>query len=342
MAIARLSFVLCGCNAIFGITEGTLADDGGGAGGVVEGNGGADGDGGIGGDVGTGGDGPRERLCAGAGMILYDFLPNHQEPLSETNRYTIWGACPDGSSVQRMLPESPGHDSNANWHPDGQRFTFVRHANGIDAIMMAKFDGTEVEQLVRTPPGAKANPIFSPDGATVAFIATPVGAASSKIMLVDADGSNLRRLTATPAEDPDAVEGFFTWTPDGQAIAMRFGPDGQRRILVHGLDGSVRPLLGEAESFNPVISPDGDWIFYTHLPAGTAPPVEVWRMRPDGSSLARVLEAGSSACFSPDGERFVVHINGEGRIGVASSSPPHEIVPIVDVAGTPRPRCWQW
>ena len=50
---------------------------------------------------------------------------------------------------------------------------------------------------------------------------------------MDADGTNIRRLTNDPAEDE-----YPAWSPDGQQIVFSSNRDGNEEIYVMDADGS--------------------------------------------------------------------------------------------------------
>lgn len=287
------------------------------------------------------------RPCGGAGLILYDHRPD-PGPLSESNRYTIRAVCPDGTGAHRILPGSDAHDHSPNWHPSGEHLVFVRHQGGVDRIMRVAREGGDATEIVADGLG-KGNPLYSPDGALLAYTSDQPGGGPAKIMIADADGRNPRRLTTSSATDPDAVEGFFSWTPDSRRVVLRFGPDGGRRIWTVQLDGFAGPLLGEVESFHPVVSPDGAWLLFSHLPPGV--PVRTWRMRPDGREASEVtftdpVTASILPCWAPDGQRFVFWGQAEDTtLRVAPFDPPRAAPPLLPAEPPAHlrtlPGCWR-
>ncbi|MBN1220214.1 MAG: PD40 domain-containing protein [Anaerolineae bacterium] len=66
-------------------------------------------------------------------------------------------------------------------------------------------------------------PALSPDGQRIAFMSLQEG--NWDIYVINADGSNRRRLTTNPARD-----GLPTWSPDGRAIAFATDRDGEWTI----------------------------------------------------------------------------------------------------------------
>lgn len=88
-------------------------------------------------------------------------------------------------------------------------------------------------------------PAPSPDGQKIAFMSLQEG--NWDIYIVNADGSNLLRLTEDPAQD-----GLPTWSPDGKVIAFTSQRGGAWGIWAMTPSGSGQRLLFEMEG-----SPDG-------------------------------------------------------------------------------------
>src|SRR5712691_10605005 len=88
-------------------------------------------------------------------------------------------------------------------------------------------------------------------------------------------------------------------------LMTRLGPS-QSSLFVSNADGSGEQKLTEGYlDYNPVWSPDGQWIVFTSERNGSA---DLYRMRPDGSGLERLTDAPAyddQAAFSPDGKQLV-------------------------------------
>jgi Tol biopolymer transport system component len=146
-------------------------------------------------------------------------------------------------------------------------------------IFVANRDGSNVRQLTKTN-GYDAEGSYSPDGSKIVFCslraAFPLEKLSAEdrkryetdpayfgdIYIMDADGSNQRRLTSTPGYDGGP---FFS--PDGQRIIWRrFDKSGAiADVYTMKLDGSDERRLTDfkAMSWAPYFHPSGQYVIFT-------------------------------------------------------------------------------
>jgi TolB protein len=120
------------------------------------------------------------------------------------------------------------------------------------------------------------------------------------VWTIDADGTDLTRLTHSPGPDFDP-----SWSPDGTKIAFRSERSGEPELWVMNADGTGQRRL--TEGLSPAWSPDGSLIAFSER-AGLA------LIRPDGTGR-RVLphtEGGEYPSWSPDGSRIAFNSNLTG------------------------------
>ncbi len=111
----------------------------------------------------------------------------------------------------------------------------------------------------------------------------PDGEWEEDIYLMNADGSNIRRLTRHAAVNYQAV-----WSPDGGRIVFDSTRDGNWEIYVMNADGShvVRLTRNQRVDARPVWSPDGTKIAF-HSRGGSEQS-EIYVMDADGSNVRRL------------------------------------------------------
>jgi Tol biopolymer transport system component len=108
----------------------------------------------------------------------------------------IWVMNVDGSGLTQLTVDPAGAP---RWSPDGSKIMFL--GNGI-SVMNA--DGSNQRRL-NAGPGTQ--PAWSPDGRQIVFADTRDGAPccstgyNVEVYTMDADGSEVRRLTTNPAYD---------------------------------------------------------------------------------------------------------------------------------------------
>ncbi|MEZ6104694.1 MAG: M28 family peptidase [Pirellulaceae bacterium] len=182
------------------------------------------------------------------------------------------------SGDYHRLTDAKGYDAEASWSPDGSRIVFTSNRSAYDHELTE----AESKQL-------ELDPSYFLD-----------------LYIMDADGSNVRRLTDTPGYDGGP---FFS--PNGEWICWRrFSEDGSiAEVWVMRTDGSEARQITRfgAMSWAPYFHPSGEYlIFTTNLHGfanfelyladlhGDTPPVRVtWTDGFDGLPV-----------FTPDGNRL--------------------------------------
>ena len=154
----------------------------------------------------------------------------------------------DGAN-QRRVTVGRRLNLNPSWSPDARSLAYTTFRPNPDIFVSLIYQG--VLQNPTKGVGTNYLPVFSPDGKQIAFMSGRDG--NPEIYAMNADGSNLRRLT-----NNSAGESSPTWSPSGSQIAFTSDRTGKAQIYVmNSADGSgVRRLTeNESEADRPTWSP---------------------------------------------------------------------------------------
>jgi Tol biopolymer transport system component len=205
----------------------------------------------------------------------------------------------DGSGQQAVF--EPPSDSvwRPQWSMDGKWIacavgpTFAKPSARVD-IWKFHPDGSGAVNLTG---GAAANngfPYFSPDGRQIVFRSGRDG--NHEIYLMNADGSNVRRLTNNAATDT-----MPAFSPDGKQVAFTSNRDEDYEIytLDIGTEGKPGELRRVTHSpgfdTHPVYSPDGKWLVFSSQRGGLndeEPLLPIFNPQPYGELFAVRLADG--------------------------------------------------
>jgi Tol biopolymer transport system component len=178
----------------------------------------------------------------------------------------------DGSG-ERQLTSGVTIDVDPTFSPDGTKIAFTRaglvrkrKADPGD-IWSMNADGTGQQRLTRGARRADGQPAYSPDGTKIAFTRNRVAKDVSAVMVMDADGTNERRLASQ-----GSFNGFPTWSGDGSKIAFTSDRTGNPEIFIMNADGSGQTQLTNdpAPDSKPALSHDGSRIAFISERAGSA------------------------------------------------------------------------
>jgi TolB protein len=179
-----------------------------------------------------------------------------------------------GSGEPRLLVDSPAMEDQVAFSPDGGSIAFVSTASGNADIYVLPFAPQTSQALtaatnVTDDPGGDFRPDFSPDGARIAFTTdrdTPVAGhpifaftrqREGDVYVMDRDGGNLQRLTATPDWD-----GSPEWSADGSTLyfysARPRQTVGPPTSPILGQEGGFRIWAMDVDGSNPrAVTPEG-------------------------------------------------------------------------------------
>ncbi len=159
--------------------------------------------------------------------------------------------------------------------------------------------------------------VFLKAGSQIAFVSDRDG--NPEIYVMDADGSNQRRLTTDSADDRVPA-----WSPDGTKIAFSSRRDGNWEIYVMNADGTGQTRLTTDDALTtddvwdswPAWSPDGTKIAFCTFRDVSWPWWDIYVMNADGTGQTRLTANGVDNAFpvwSPDGLKIAFTSDPEGN-----------------------------
>jgi TolB protein len=186
---------------------------------------------------------------------------------------------------------------------------------GKGAIAIVNADGSGLRVLTHDKV-TEISPRWSPDHRQIAYI-RPTAHTSSRIWLMNADGSNQRgltRLRKAPQLYGNDEEPSLDWSPSGKQIvfsAYTGGNGGKRELyLVSTRNGNESRLTYVSTgAADPVWSPDGRWIAFV----GDIAPRQLYLLSMKTHKIHAIGHAtGDNLAWSPEGKRLV--FNGRGKL----------------------------
>ena len=249
-----------------------------------------------------------------------------------------WVADKDLSD-QHKLTSGPSNNGWAVWKPGGAKLAFDSNradpdptdAREINDIFKMNPDGTGVVKLTDSR-SFNSGPGWSPDGRKIAFESDRADLPGRvEIHVMDADGSNVRRLTTLP---PEAIyDSAPRFSPDGRRIVFaRYITDpGRSALFTVRVDGSgLKQLTPRGNGANDAdYSPDGKKLVFEAYPNNPCFG-EIYTVDSDGQHLTNIADnrcqAGSAdPVWSPDGTKILfksTHAEGgEFGTGLATMNP---------------------
>jgi Tol biopolymer transport system component len=245
--------------------------------------------------------------------------------------YDLYIMNADGSD-QRILTNnppsvtSPNNNTSPEPSPDDRRIAFESNRDGNNEIYVIDIESGIQINLTKNEAN-DYSPTWSPDGKYIAFVSDREailldanrGLWTNNIYVMEADGSNPRRLTN---DNTTNTYGGLSWSPDGQKLALSlssltqyggFFPKGIYLMDLGNLNLTRLTYDTSTIQGNPKWSPDGTRIMYLVLGDKLS---NIFVMNADGTDQEALSNDPSiydtSPSWSPDGIHIVFSSRRDG------------------------------
>ena len=170
-------------------------------------------------------------------------------------------------------------DEVGDWSRNGEYVAFALKDRDGQGIYIRNPDGVNELRLSDQP---DYSPRWSPSSKQIALLSTRDG--NPELYVMDADGSNVLRLTKT-----DGAEYDIAWSPRGRRILFVSEQDGNPEIYSVASDGSdmSRLTYNTVVDNQPAWSPSGQTVAFVSYLDGDA---DIYVMDADGSNQKRLTQ----------------------------------------------------
>ena len=192
-----------------------------------------------------------------------------------------------GQPVQ--FAASTKSDVNPQVSPDGKRIAFSSNRSGKYEIWIWDPDSPDAYQLTTLGAGTTGSPRWAPNGHKIAFDSNLGG--RSNIYVVNSEGGTPRKLTQSPGANIVPC-----WSKDATTIFFGSNRSGTFQIWKMNVDGSHPVMITKNGGFAPLLSPNGDVIYYARNSALSG---DVWAVPVQGGEERKVVDGVYRYSFAP-------------------------------------------
>jgi len=217
-----------------------------------------------------------------------------------------------GANAQNLTADSPVEDKQAAFSPNGEQIAFRSSRSGGGIFVMGA-----TGESVRRLSDFGFTPAWSPDGKEIAFgtadFADPLaGSRPSELWIVNLNGEKRQIKTNQFVTQPN-------FSPDGTRIVFYSkGEKNQRDLWTVSVEGgdAVQVTNDPAYDWNPVWSPDGEFIYFCSNRNGAS---NLWRISVDQKTGKPLGEPESISSTPAQSWHLTISKDGKNLVYVRRS-----------------------
>ena len=203
--------------------------------------------------------------------------------------------------------------TGSDWSPDGTRLLYTTyHKSGFPDIYMIDLKSGK-KQAIATFDGTNSSAEFSPDGRQIAMSLS--GSGNNEIFVSDANGRNLRRITANKS-----LETSPTWSSDGTRLVFVSDAQGKPQLYEMSVSGgAMKRLPTNISSYcsEPACNPiNDDLIAFTAAVAGGFQIAVYDRKSRSSEIITSLSQSVVEPAWLSDGRHLIVPRRYKGGTGL--------------------------
>jgi serine/threonine protein kinase/Tol biopolymer transport system component len=206
----------------------------------------------------------------------------------------VWHLSYPGGELRRLSNDFSSYD-DVSVTADSSTIVTVQGDRLSNIWVAPDADAARARQIGDSRDDGFQGVTWTPDGRVV--FTSKVGG-NTNIWIMDADGSNRKRLT-----DSASIDAYPSVSADGRYVVFESDRGDGLSIWRVDIDGGTPFRLTEGNGAGyPYCSPDGRWVYYSAVGAGQNVRT-LWRVPIEGGDPVRVLDkTGALMGISPDGK----------------------------------------
>jgi TolB protein len=232
---------------------------------------------------------------------------------NRTGHKEIWSMDYDGAN-QKQVTAYKTISTFPTVSPDGTKIAFTSYLRGNPSILVHSVETGRNLRFYNQAASMNVASDFTPDSQQLVLSSTAGGLRSAQLFIAGVDGSNLRRLSNSPAIEVEPKVNPKT----GRELVFVSGRSGMPQLYKMNMDGAdvVRLTTGEGEAVNPAWHPDGQHLAFAWTRGYEPGNYNIFVMDVATQQFVQLTHGtgrNENPSWAPDGRHIVFSSNRDGR-----------------------------